>query len=385
MFIITRMVKGGAQNFALSIYRSLSRGKYEITFLTGPSSGPEGDYLSELNAYGLNYITVPSLKRDIHPIKDLGALFEICTLIRRIKPTIVHTHTSKAGVLGRIAAKILKVPVIIHQPHGLALGEAWEVLDIPQNPFMRKLLIMLEKSLAKFTTKFITYTEIETKEHLFYGIGKKEQFVTIPYGLDLSCFCDKLNNVSRKSPKNRSPIIGSVGRLVTSKGYQYLIEAMASVKQQFPDIKLFVVGGGPLKNELESSVKKLGLTDNIQFLGVKDDIPQFLSSIDIFVLPTLYESFGIVLIEAHACKKPVVVSDVGSISAVIKDGETGLLVPPRNPHAIAEAIIRLLRDEELYKKLCEAGFEYAKRNYGIKKVMEKIEEMYDRCCASLKK
>lgn len=371
------MIKGGAQNFALSIYELLGRKKYEVTFVCGPSIGPEGDCLPQLNSKGLDHTIIPSLTRDIHPIKDLKALFEICTLIRKIKPTIVHTHTSKAGVLGRIAAKILRVPVIIHQPHGLALGEAWEVLDTPRNHFIRKLLITLEKILAKFTDRFIAYTEIEVEEHLHYGIGKREQFVAIPYGLDLSCFCDKLNNVSGKSPKNRSPIIGSVGRLVTSKGYQYLIEAMALVKQQFPDIKLFVVGGGPLKNELESSVKKLGLTDNIQFLGVKDDIPQFLSSIDIFVLPTLYESFGIVLIEAHACKKPVVVSDVGSISAVIKDRETGLLVPPRNPHAIAEAIIRLLRDEELYKKLCEAGFESVKRNYRIEKTMEKIEELYD--------
>ncbi|KPK41032.1 MAG: hypothetical protein AMJ78_06520, partial [Omnitrophica WOR_2 bacterium SM23_29] len=355
MFIITRMVKGGAQNFALSIYRSLNREKYEITFLTGPSSGPEGNYLSELNAYGLDYITVPSLTRDIHPIKDLKALFEIYALIRRIKPTIVHTHTSKAGVLGRFAAKILRVPIIIHQPHGLALGEAWQVLDIPQNPFMRRFLIILEKILAKFTTKFITYTEIETEEHLHYGIGKREQFVAIPFGLDLKYFGNKVDTAKEKPIENRSPIIGSVGRLVTSKGYRYLIEAMALVKRSFPDIKLFVVGDGPLKNELASLTKSWGLTDNIQFLGVKNNIPKFLSGIDIFVSPTLYESFGIALIEAQACKKSVIVSDVGSIPAVIKDGETGLLTPPRNPHAIAEAIIRLLRDKELYKKLCEAG------------------------------
>ncbi|KPK41742.1 MAG: hypothetical protein AMJ78_04645 [Omnitrophica WOR_2 bacterium SM23_29] len=356
IFIITRMIKGGAQNFALLIYRSLNREKYEITFASGPSTGPEGDYLSELNAHGLNYKIIPSLTRDIHPIKDLKAFFEILALMREIKPTIVHTHTSKAGVLGRIAAKILKVPVTIHQPHGLALGEAWQVLDTPQIPLIRRLLTTLEKVLAKFTDKFITYTQVETDEHLYYRIGKREQFVVIPYGLDVEKFADKVTYVARGTLENRPPIIGTVGRLVTSKGHRYLIEAMELVKKSVPDIKLFVVGDGFLRKKLDSMVKKLGLADNIQFLGVVDNIAEFLSGIDIFVLPTLYESFGIVLIEAQACKKPVVVSDVGSIREVIKNGQTGLLVPPKNPRAIADAIIRLIRDKQLSKRLGEAGF-----------------------------
>lgn len=379
MLIITRMVRGGAQNFALSIYRYLDREKYEIAFASGPPNGAEGDYLSELRSYGLDYILISSLTRDIHPIKDLKALFEIYALIKKIKPAIVHTHTSKAGVLGRIAAKILKVPVIIHQPHGLALGEAWEVLDTPRSPHIRKFLIALEKILAKFTTKFITYTEIEAKEHLYYGIGKRERFAVIPYGLELNKFCSGIDKTVRKSLETRSPIIGSVGRLVMEKGYQYLIEAIALVRRSFADVKLFIVGGGPLKNELESLVKSLGLVNNVEFLGVKNNIQEFLSEIDVFVLPTLYESFGIALIEAQACKVPVVVSNVGSISEVIKDGETGLLVPPRNPEAIAEAVIRLLRDKELYKRLVEVGFESVRRNYTIEKTMEKIEDLYHTC------
>lgn len=383
MFVITRMIKGGAQNYALSVYRSLDREKYEITFISGPSDGPEGDYLSELKALGLDYIIIPSLTRDIHPIRDLKALLEICTLIRQVKPAIVHTHTSKAGILGRIAARILKVPVLIHQPHGLAMGELWQVLDVPQNPFIRRSLIVLEKILAKFTDKFITYTGIETKEHLRYGIGKKEQFVTIPYGIDLKGFYDNTNGVMRESPESHSPKIGTVGRLVTSKGCRYLIEAIALVKRTFPDIKLFIVGGGFLRSELEGLAKKLGLADDVRFLGVKDNIAEFLNGMDIFVSPTLYESFGITLIEAQACRKPVVASDVGSVPEIIKDGETGLLVPPRDPRAIAGAIIRLIRDKGLSKKLGEGGFESVRKNYTIERTMEKIEGLYGNCCAKL--
>lgn len=383
MLLITRMVKGGAQNYALSIYRSLNREKYELAFATGPSNGPEGDYLSEINGYGLSYTVIPSLTRDINPVKDIKALFEICALIRKIRPTIVHTHTSKAGILGRIAAKILKVPILIHQPHGLATGELWQVLDVPQNPFIRRFLIILEKILAKYTDKFIAHTEIETREHLHYGIGKKEQFVAIPYGIDLKEFYDNINGMMWKSPENHSPKIGTVGRLVTSKGCRYLVEAIALVKRPFPDIKLFVVGGGFLRNELGALVERLGLTDNVRFLGVKDNVAEFLNGIDIFVSPTLYESFGITLIEAQACKKPVVASNVGSVPEIIKDGETGLLVLPKDAQAIAGAIIRLIRDKELSKKLGEAGFESVNRDYRIEKTMEKIEGLYARCCAKL--
>lgn len=383
MFVITRMVKGGAQNYALSIYRSLNREKYETTFATGPSDGPEGDYISEISGCGLSYAVIPSLTREIDPVKDIKALFEICALMRKIRPDIVHTHTSKAGILGRIAAKILKAPVLIHQPHGLAMGELWQVLDVPQNPFIRRSLIVLEKIIAKFTDKFITYTEIETKEHLHYGIGKKEQFVTIPYGIDLNGFYENISGARRESPENHSPKIGTVGRLVTSKGCRYLIEAIALVKRPFPDIKLFIVGGGFLRNELEDLVKKTGLTDNVRFLGVKDNIAEFLNGIDIFVSPTLYESFGITLIEAQACRKPVVASDVGSVPEIIKDGETGLLVPPKDPRAIAGAIIRLVRDKGLSKKLGEAGFESVRKNYTIERTMEKIEGLYAHCCGKL--
>lgn len=382
MFVITRMVRGGAQNYALSIYRSLNREKYEAAFATGPSDGPEGDYLSEISRHGLSYAVIPSLTREIDPVKDIKALFEICALMRKIRPDIVHAHTSKAGVLGRIAAGILRVPITIHQPHGLAVGELWQVLDVPQNPFIRRFLIVLEKILAKITDRFITYTEMETEEHLRYGIGKNGQFITIPYGIDLKGFCDNISGAMRESPENRPPKIGTIGRLVTSKGCRYLIEATALVKRMFPDIKLFIAGDGFLRNDLEGLVKKSGLTENVRFLGVKDNVAEFLNGIDIFVSPTLYESFGITLIEAQACRKPVVASDVGSVPEIVKDGKTGLLVPPRDAGAIAGAVIRLIRDKELSKKLGEAGFESVRKNYTIEKAMEKIEGLYAQCLRS---
>ena len=383
MFLITRMVRGGAQNYALSIYRSLNREKFEVVFATGPSEGPEGDYLSDIKDSGLSYVVIPSLTREINPVEDIKALFEICELMRKIRPDIVHTHTSKAGGLGRIAARILKVPITIHQPHGLAVGELWGVLDVPQSPFIRRSLLILEKILAKTTDRFIAYTNIETEEHLRYGIGKREQFVTIPYGIDLKGFYDNIDGVKWESQEDRSPKIGTVGRLVTSKGCRYLIEATALVKRSFPDIKLFIAGGGFLRNDLEDLAKKLGLTNNVRFLGVKDDVAKFLRNIDIFISPTLYESFGITLIEAQACRKPVVASDVGSVPEIIKNGETGILVPPRDADAIAEAVIRLIRDKELAKKLGEAGFESVRENYTIEKTMEKIERLYADCYAKL--
>lgn len=383
MFIITRMVKGGAQNYALSIYKSLNQEKYETVFVTGPSNGPEGDYLSEIDCYSLNYTVIPSLTRGINPVKDIKAFFEIYALMRKIRPTIIHTHTSKAGILGRIAAKFLKVPILIHQPHGLAMGELWPVVDVPQSSFLRSFLIVLESATAKFTDNFIAYTDLEVREHLNYGIGKKEQFVIIPYGLDLNGFCGKINSAWTESSKVHPPVVGTVGRLVTSKGCQYLIEAIALVRRSFPDIKLLIAGGGSLKNELEALAERLGLNGNAQFLGVRDNIAEFLGGIDVFVSPTLSESFGITLVEAQACKKPVVASDVGSVPQIIKDEETGLLVPPRDAHAIAKAIIRLIRDKELSKKLGEAGFESIKKNYTIEKTMEKIEGLYTHCCEKL--
>ncbi|MDI6839376.1 MAG: glycosyltransferase family 4 protein [bacterium] len=364
LYIITRLDKGGAAQSTLLKVKGL-QDKYDITLATGS--------VKDIDILGINVVVIPSLVRNISPIKDFICVFELYKLIRRGRFDIVDTHSSKAGFLGRVAAKLAGCPIIIHKPHGhVFYGYFSKSITL--------IFILLERFSAKFTNKIICLTPAETKDYLSLKIsGDIDKFVTVHSGVELDPFINV--KVDKKAKKEEfglnlnSPVIICNARLVPVKGHRYLIEAAKKVVETIPDTKFLIVGDGPLRKKLERMVCKLGLTETVLFLGDRADIPELLAISDIFVLASLNEGMGRVIIEAMASGLPVVATNVGGIPTVVVDGVTGILIPSKDSESLSQAILHLLKDKELASNMGKNGKERAFM-YSADKMIEKIDNLY---------
>ncbi|MFQ5848665.1 MAG: glycosyltransferase family 4 protein [Candidatus Methylomirabilales bacterium] len=315
---------------------------------------------------------LPELVRRPSPVKDLVALLKIYRLLRRERFDLVHTHTSKAGILGRIAARMAGVPHIVHTPHGQAFnGYAGRTLTA--------LFVFLERWAATFTDRIIGLTDQEIRDNLERGIGEPGQFVNIPSGIDLSPFAGREREAANvKASLGLSPsarLIGSVGRLDPVKGHTYLLDAFASLAPRFPDLHLALVGDGELFAELQSRTQHAGLTDRVLFLGWREDVPALLQAFDLFAFPSLSEGMGRALVEAMAAGLPIVATRVCSVPEVLAEGEAGYLVDPASPLALADGIEKLLHDPDLRSRLATQARAHA-RKYSVEAMLHKIEAVY---------
>lgn len=374
LHIITRMIKGGAQDDTLLTVTMLNKDRYETHLVTGPSLGPEGEIESKARSMGVDVTVIPELVREISPIKDIIALYKLYRFIRKQRYDIVHTHSSKAGILGRIAAKLAGVKMIVHTPHGhIFYGYYGKLLT--------QLFIWIERFAAMLTDRITVLTHIEIKERCDFAVGRRSQFVIIHSGVDLKPFLNV--NIDRLEKRKEFGLSGgdkvciSVGRLVPVKGHSYLISAMPKVLGTVPSAKLLLVGDGELRNELEEQTKREGVSKSVIFTGLRDDIPELLAMSDLFVLSSINEGMGKVLVEAMAVGLPVVATKVGGVPAVVVDGETGIIVPPKDPDAMARAIIRLLTDPDTSIKMGKAGRKRVYPDFSVETMIEKIENLYE--------
>lgn len=317
---------------------------------------------------------VAELVRNISPVNDLIAFVKIYRLIRRGRFDIVHTHSSKAGILGRVAARLAGVPHIVHTPHGhVFTGYAGRILTA--------LFIFLERRVATFTDRIIGLTDEEVWEHLERDIGDPVQFVSIPSGVDLEPFSTRPRAFRRSTIlaaiglPERAFLIGSVGRLERVKGHIYLLEAFATLAPSFPDLFLAVVGDGELADPLRAFAQRSGISDRVRFLGWRDDTAVLLHAFDLFVLPSLNEGMGRALVEAMAAGLPIVATRAGGIPEVLGEGEAGLLVEAGSAAALAQGIEQLLLNRALRVRFGRAARKRA-RCYSVEGMLQKIEALY---------
>ncbi|HIE30269.1 TPA: glycosyltransferase family 1 protein [Candidatus Poribacteria bacterium] len=377
--IITRLDKGGAPEVVMLLAEKLNKEKISTQIISGLTIHPQQDIDAYEKRTGVQIHFIPSLRRQPSLVKDVLALITLYLAIRRINPDIVHTHTSKAGILGRIAAALCKVPIIIHSPHGHVFYGYFGRL---QNSF----ILLVERLTALLTDRIITLTQQGKRDHVRARIAPPEKFVPIHCGIDLSRFSDV--EVSQKEKRQElnipefSPIVGTVSRLEPIKGQEYFIQSSALVARKYPDTTFVVVGDGLLEAKLKQMANDLGIRKNLLFLGYRQDVPELMSIFDIFVLPSLNEGLGRVLIEAMAAGKPVVATRVGGIPDVVLDEVTGLLAPPRNSHRLAEFVLRLLENKDLAHKMGRAG-KIRAAAFDVRRMVEKTETLYQQLAMKL--
>jgi glycosyltransferase involved in cell wall biosynthesis len=337
LYVITKLELGGAQKHLLSLIDNLNKEAYSIFLFTAK----DGLLIEEaLSANKLILEKSRFLERAINPLKDVLALVEIYRVIKKNKIQIVHTHSSKAGILGRFAAKLAKVKVIIHTVHG------WSFHD-HQLGIVNNFYLWLEKICASFTSKIIVVSEWDKDKGLKNSVGSEKQYVLIRYGINCNEFKDKeKRNEARKSLGIREAdlVVGMVACFKPQKSPLDFIKLAEAVKKNFPETKFILVGDGILRKAVCSRIKKLGLEGQVILTGWRKDMPSILSCLDIFVLTSLWEGLPIVVLEAMAAGVATVVTDTGGIRDVVVNGKTGYLVKPRDIRSMRDKVEELLRD-----------------------------------------
>jgi glycosyltransferase involved in cell wall biosynthesis len=372
--IITRLDKGGSAENTFLTAMGLDKNDYEVTLMSGPVKDPGQDRKKEIGESRIRHIFILELVRNISLINDFIAFLKIYRVLRKEKFDIVHTHTSKAGFLGRLAAKLAGAPIIIHTPHGHVFFGYF-------GSFKTKIFILLEKLASCLTDKIVALTNGEKEDYIAYKVARKEKLVVISSGVDLN----RLKEPSSEEKKNfkkglgiseNSLVIGTVGRLVPVKGPEFLVEAAQWIISRNPDTFFMFTGDGDLRPMLEKRALDLGIKDNIIFLGWRDDVTKIISAYDVFVLPSLNEGMGRVLVEAMSLGKPIVASNIGGIPDLVSHGKNGFLVPPKNPKELAKYIQILLNNKEMREKMGLAGKRMA-MNFSAKIMLKKISDLYE--------
>jgi glycosyltransferase involved in cell wall biosynthesis len=375
LHIITRMIQGGAQENTLSTVEGLNQlDQFRATLVTGIDRGPEGELLTHVRA-ATPLLIVPQLARAISPLADLIALVKLYRIIRAGRYHIVHTHSSKAGVLGRIAAKFARTPFIVHTIHGLAFHEyqPWVV---------NRLWRSVEKICVPITDHYFSVSEIISQKAIAAGIGRPEEFTVIYSGMELDWF---LNAKADPAAIRRefgippdAPVVGKIARLFPLKGHEQLLEAAPEVVRRHPAVRFFLVGDGILYENLRNRALELGILENFVFAGLtpRERIPEMLSAMDVVVHTSLREGLARALPQALAMGKPCVSYDLDGAPEVVIPGHTGFLVKPGDAAGLADAISRLLADPELRAKMGAAGRQMVDPKFRAETMVEKTAEVY---------
>lgn len=377
--IITRLELGGPPILLLDIIQRLNKDRFESSIATGITADSKYDMTEFIREKHIEVFTFRSLVRNVHPLKDIVALISLFLFITKGKYDIIHCHTSKGGFIGRFAARLAGSKIIVYSPHG-------DVFKGYFNNLVTNIFVMLERFAAPFTDNIITLSKKGAERFLEHGIGTRQQLKHIYNGIDIISY--KRTKTTRAEKRielglgKDDFVCATVGRLVPVKGHQYLIEAIKKVVNKIPSAKFLFIGDGELMPDLLAQTKSLGLCKNIFFLGARSDIAEILNCIDIFLLPSLNEGFGIVLVEAMAMKKPVIATNVGGVPEIVVNETTGILLSPKDPEAFSSAIIRLYDTPEISMKMGLAGYNRARRLFDITTTVTEFESLY---CDLIKK
>ena len=376
--IITMLEMGGAQGNTLFTVAHLDRNKFQVGLISGPG-GILDDEAGRIGGVDLKF--VPPLVRSIHPIKDLFALAALTKVLRRERPDIIHTHSSKAGILGRMAATAAGVPGIIHSIHGFGFNPY-------QKPYVRWLFVFLERVMAKFTHVLIAVSEENIATGLRLGIGSESLYTLIRSGVDIqnikrAAAASDAADLKRKLDIPRDArIILSAGPFKLQKDPIAFVECAAKVARQVPNVRFLWSGDGELRTRVEKKIGELRLDGVVKLLGWREDVPALLNLCDVFVLTSLWEGLPRAAVEALIAGKPVVAFSVDGLPEIVKDGRNGFLLSPGNHEAFAAQVIRLLKDQELYQRFSAEAAHTIDSSFDIHFMVRQQEQLYDRLVRS---
>ena len=378
LHIITRLIVGGAQeNTLLTAIGQHQTPGMRVTLLTGIDDGPEGNLHDRARAEGVDLQLMKELVRPIAPVTDLLALAKLTAFIRRGRFDVVHTHSSKAGILGRIAARVARTPIRVHTLHSLVFGEH-------ASPMKNALYVRLKKLCAPLAHKIISVSDATRDGAIAAGIGRPEQHITIFSGFDIAPFLNIAAELSVEEAKRRvgfSPehlVVGKVARLFPQKGHDHFMAAARLIAAREPRARFLLVGDGILRSELEAQAREHNLLDRFVFAGLvrPEAVPALIQAMDVAVHTSIREGLARVIPQASAVGKPVVAFALDGTPEAITHGTSGFLTRPYDAAGIAERVLELLPDEPRRRAMGQAGRKFAAENFPVEVMVRRINEVY---------
>jgi glycosyltransferase involved in cell wall biosynthesis len=353
---------GGGQITLLSLAKGLDKDKFEIL----AASGGGGPLVDELGKLGVPHISI-----DIRKSSGPGAVVRIAAALRGAGIDLFHTHGGVAGLYGRLAAKKAGIPAVVHTLHGIHYLHY-------RNPLLKWAFIVLERRLSRFTDAVIFVSQADLRKGMKLRLAPAGKARLIRNGIDPAGIIPGFDRAAKKSQlgSDGRPLVVAVSRLHRQKGLKYLLRAVPLIREEIPAVKVVIAGGGPLESKLASAMKRLRIGESATLLGERKDAREVLAAADVFVLPSLWEGLPYVLVEAAALGKPIVATDIDGVREVVRSGETGVLVPPRDPGGLAAALILLLRDRDLAGKLGERARRDIPSAFALERMVRETEALY---------
>ncbi len=365
---------GGTRRHLRLIAEHVARDRFELAFAC--STLRDARFLDDVESFrraGLEVLDVP-MQREIRPLADLGAFLRLCRILWTRDVDIIHTHSSKAGVLGRLAGRLCSNARIVHTPHCFAF------LQQPDAGSLRKaFFVACERALGLCTDRLVAVSSEERDAAVRNRIAPRERIALLHNGVAEAPPADRVRaeRTLRDLGIGRGTrLIGTVGLLNRAKGTAHLLEALRRVLEQFPDLYCLIIGHGELEGELKEHARRAGVASRVVFAGHIEPCADLVAALDVFVLPSLWEGMPYAVLEAMALGVPVVASRVGGCPEVIEDGETGLLVEPGDARGLSQAILALLRDPAERARLGRQGRERVRERFGLERMIAGLESLY---------
>ncbi len=374
--VITRLIVGGAQENTLLSCEGQHAAGHEVTLITGPALGPEGSLLDRARGTGYRVEVLDSMRRSVHPWRDWNACRQLTALLRAISPQVVHTHSSKAGILGRRAATAVKIPVVIHTIHGLAFtASRWRLIN--------SIYKHQERRAARLSTRIVCVADAMRDQSLAAGIGRPEQYLTVYSGMETAPFLDP--PVNRDESRRRlgiapdDVVVGTIARLFDLKGHDDLLEAAPELCRQFAKLRFLWVGDGSLRRRFESRIAEMGLGERFILTGLvpPGKIPELTGAMDILVHPSRREGLARALPQGQLAGCPVITYDIDGNREGLRPRISGLLVKPFDVADFSAALVRLLEDAELRRTMGDAGRSFAASRFDARVMVDALEKLYE--------
>jgi len=375
--IIARMITGGADENTLFTMEGLDKNKYDVDLITGEEF--DESISKKIKDENINIIQIKGLKWKLNFLHDPIVLLKLIKLLKRKHYDIVHTHTTKAGILGRIAAYISRVPVIVHGLHG-------STFQAFNSGLLNWLLFLFERLTGRFTDAYISVSKILSENYIKKGIGKKENYYTVYSGMELGKFYharEKIDYEEKREElaiKRKDFVIGNVARLESRKGHKFLIDAFKNIvgEQKDGGVKLLIIGEGNKRKYLENYVRKLNLRNKVIFTGYREDVEELMAIMDIFVLTSLREGLPRVLVQAAAVGIPSVAFNVDGVSEIIKNNYNGFLVKVKDKEQLEKMIVKYMNNKELVLLHGQNGRKFIENKWTIKGMVDSIDIIYQK-------
>ena len=369
---VTEATTAGVRRHFRDLVAHLDKERFSVDVVC--STLRDAGFLNDIESMRLGGagVAVVQMSRAINPASDVAALAAMRRAIRQSKPDVVHTHSSKAGFLGRLAARLEGTPAIIHTPHVFPFE-----MEAPRP--RKTLYFLLEKLAARWTDRFICVSRHERDFAVQSGLAPASRFVLIENGIGAPPPVPPSDAEKHRMELGLEPadlVVGAVGRFTPQKGYGYLVLAAEGVVKRFPNAKFILVGDGETREAIESMAARLRLRSHFVFTGAREDALSLYPLFDLFVLPSLWESLPYALLEAMAAGRAIIATQVGGIPEAIAHGQTGCLVPPKDPAALAQAMIELLPNEPRRQALGSAAREVVHSRYGLDRMVRLTETLY---------